>query len=245
MTEFSVETPRHDSARAASKALRNAAVIWFTVTAIGQWLFVAYILGYFGRLIINKGLEGLNSTHLPLGYVPGDPVGNAEITAHVLLAAVIIGGGTLQLIPAIRFRFPTFHRWNGRIYMGLAVIVSIAGLYMMWIRGGGSLIGDFITHLGTSISGVLILIFAFMALRAAQKRDFVVHRRWALRLFMVVSTVWFIRLMTFGWIMATGGIGIEFKTFTGPFVSVASYVQWCYRFYYLSSISGDRNMQVH
>jgi hypothetical protein len=39
-----------------------------------------------------------------------------------------------------------------------------------------------------------------------------------LRLFMVVSAVWFIRLGFRVWVFLTGGIGIDDDSFSGPFV---------------------------
>src|SRR5690606_36619009 len=40
--------------------------------------------------------------------------------------------------------------------------------------------------------------------------DFVRHRRWALRLFMVVSAVWFVRLGIYGSFQLANLVGIEF-----------------------------------
>ena len=40
-----------------------------------------------------------------------------------------------------------------------------------------------------------------------------------MRLFMVVSAVWFFRIGMMFWFMTTGGIGIDVETFTGPFIT--------------------------
>jgi len=85
---------------------------------------------------------------------------------------------------------PAFHRWNGRVYMVSAFSVSLAGLYMMWFRGT---VGGFSQHLAQSLDAVLIMLFAVIALRYAMARDFKAHRRWALRLYLVVSASLFIR----------------------------------------------------
>jgi hypothetical protein len=55
-----------------------------------------------------------------------------------------------------------------------------------------------------------------MALRYAISREIRTHRRWALRLFMAASAVWFYRVGLMAWMMLTGGAGIDFETFTGP-----------------------------
>ena len=40
-----------------------------------------------------------------------------------------------------------------------------------------------------------------------------------MRLFMVVSAVWFFRIGLMFWFLATGGIGIDTETFEGPFLT--------------------------
>jgi hypothetical protein len=52
--------------------------------------------------------------------VPGDTAGNVAFGTHVLVAAVIVFGGTLQLIPHIRTRAISFHRWK----WGLSLTVT-------------------------------------------------------------------------------------------------------------------------
>ena len=49
--------------------------------------------------------------------------------------------------------------------------------------------------ISVSINGVLIVIFAAITLRYAMARKIDVHQRWALRTFMVVSGVWFLRVI--------------------------------------------------
>jgi hypothetical protein len=232
MSERIAYTSQHNPARFAGfvlepdKALKAAAKFWFLMTIIGQWIFVYYILAYYGVLTWQGGVAAFAETHLPGGYIAGDTVGNFAVVSHVFLAVIVTGFGSLQLVPQIRARFPAFHRWNGRVFMTTAVVISIAGLYMTWIRAGGSSLGNFSTQMGVSISGVLVLIFAALALRYAIARDIKTHRRWALRLFMVVSTVWFSRLMLWGWVLLTGGVGIDFKTFTGPTLVIVNFAQW-------------------
>jgi len=151
-------------------------------------------------------------------------MGNFAVVLHVGSAVVIMLAGAVQLIPGVRNRFPVFHRWNGRIYTLTAVSLSIAGLYMTWIRGS---VGDIFQHLGSSLNAVLIMLSAAMALRYALARDFKTHRRWALRLFLVASASWFLRLMFFLSLLLFGPVGFDPTTFRGPlltFLSFASYL---------------------
>ena len=77
------------------------------------------------------------------------------VGSHLLLAAIIIIGGPLQIIPKVREYAPTFHRWNGRLYILTAFIISLSGLYMVWIRGS---IGGMIQHISISINAFLIIL---------------------------------------------------------------------------------------
>lgn len=196
---------------------------WFVTAALGHWIFLAYILAALFPPLAQQGLEGLDELQLTGGFREGDLAGNIAAAAHVLLAAIIIGGGPLQLIPAIRARFPAFHRALGRSYLVAAVMSSVAGLYMVWTRGT---VGGLVNYLGITLDAILILVFAALALRFAVARNIRTHRRWALRLFMAASAVWFFRVGLMGWVMLTGGAGIDFETFTGPVPSVLTFAQY-------------------
>jgi tetratricopeptide (TPR) repeat protein len=139
-------------------------------------------------------------------------------------AVLIIVSGAIQLVPQVRTRAPSLHRWNGRLYMVAAFTVSIAGLYMLWVRGS---VGDIASRLGNSLNAVLIMLCAAMALRHAMARDFKTHRRWALRLFLVVSGVWFFRVgLALSFLLYKGPFGFDPTTFRGPFLTFLSYAAY-------------------
>ncbi|KCZ93761.1 DUF2306 domain-containing protein [Hyphomonas johnsonii] len=184
-------------------ALKAASIFWFITVVIGQSLFVAYILSLYGGPTVTGHFEGWSrNTGLFNGYVAGDFTGNAMFGAHMMGAALITLGGTLQLIPQIRTHARTFHRWNGRVYMVTACVMALGGLYLVWVRGGYFHIPG---ALAISLNAVLILAFAFLTLKHAIARNIAVHQRWALRLFIVVSGVWFIRVGLMGWIIINQG----------------------------------------
>jgi uncharacterized membrane protein len=190
--------------------------MWFLAAALGQWIFTFYVAYQYVPALTQNGLPGLENTSLPDGYVPNDIIGNLAIAFHVLVAIVIIGSGPLQLMPQVRNRFPLFHRHVGRVYITLASITSIAGFYLVWARG---VPGGMAGHFAISLDAVLILLFGGLAMYFAVKRQIDRHRRWAMRLFMAVSAVWFFRIGLMFWFMTTGGIGIDPKTFEGPFIT--------------------------
>ncbi|MGD9563708.1 MAG: DUF2306 domain-containing protein [Pyrinomonadaceae bacterium] len=209
--------------RFATKALRAAAGTWFVTAVIGQLIFVYYLLGLYGRGALRGDFEVLSKV-MPHGYVPGDTFGNLAVFAHVLLAVVVTLGGALQLTPQVRNRFPAFHRWNGRVYLTVVVATSLIGLYMVWFRGS---VGDLSQHLGISLDAVLILAFSALALRTAMNRKLADHRRWALRLFLVSSAVWFFRISLMFWLVINQGpAGFDPDTFTGPFLTFLSFADY-------------------
>jgi len=141
------------------------------------------------------------------------------------MAALVTFAGLLQLTPQIRAHFPAFHRWVGRSYMVVAVLASTSALYLNVIRGGTP--GGFLQHATIDADAILILIFAALALRYALARNFVTHRRWAIRLFLAVSGVWFFRASVFFWILINRGpVGFNPHTFEGPALTVLGFVAY-------------------
>ncbi len=211
------------SAPSARKALELAANVWFIAAVFGQWLFASYLILFYGGTAARGELH-LWTEKLTHGYVPGDSVGNAAVAAHLLLAVIVMLLGSLQLIPQIRARLPAFHRWSGRVYLLAVVATSIAGLYMLFVHGT---VGGVVLQIAQSLDAFLILVFAAVALRAAMQRDFKTHRRWALRLFMVVSAVWFFRVGLMLWLVIhQAPVGFDPNTFTGPFVTFIAFAQY-------------------
>lgn len=206
----------------AEKALSIAARLWFVVAVAGQWMFAYYIAALYG----GSALRGdWTAWQKRMGHGQGPAaLGNAAMAVHLFLAGVILLGGPLQLIPQLRRRLPKFHRWNGRLYVLALFIATIAALYMVWFRGT---VGDFPQHIGVSLDAVLIMIFAVAAVRYAIARDFKTHRRWALRLFIVVNGVWFFRVGMMLWLVINRGpAGFDPKTFTGPFLTFWSFANY-------------------
>ena len=205
-------------------ALEAAGTCWFLVAVPGQWIFVVYIVAYYGGALVagDYGRWGKFLTH---GLVPGDHVGNLALALHLATAALITGLGPLQLVPQIRSRWPRLHRWSGRVYLVTVLLVSSSALYLVWVRNE-RVAGDLLQHLGISLDASLILICGALALRAALARRFASHRRWATRLYLVVSGVWFFRVGLMFWLIVNRGpVGFDLKTFQGPFLDCLSFAE--------------------
>jgi uncharacterized membrane protein len=207
----------------ADTALKAAARLWFVVTVFGQLVFAFAVASFYGLTAL-RGDYHAWSKFISRGHVSGDTMGNFAVAMHVTSAVVVMLAGAIQLVPQVRNRFPVFHRWNGRVYMLTAVALSIAGLYMTWIRGS---VGDLPQHIGATLNAVLIWFCAAMALGYALARDFKTHRRWALRLFLVASAAWFLRLALFLTLLVfKGPFGFDPVTFRGPFLTIMTFAQY-------------------
>jgi uncharacterized membrane protein len=214
-------TNRLELSSVADSALKAAARFWFAVTVVGQVVFGFTVASFYTLTALRGDYHKWNFTN---GYVPGISMGNTAVVMHVASAAFVMFAGAVQLVPQIRNRFPVFHRWNGRIYILTAVTLSVAGLYMTWIRGS---VGDLSVHLGSTLNAVLIWLCGGMALCYALARDLKTHRRWALRFFLVVSASWFFRIGFFlSFLIFKGPFGFDPTTFRGPFLTFMTFAQY-------------------
>jgi uncharacterized membrane protein len=211
--------------RSAGKLLTRAATTWFAAALIGQLIFSLYISLQYGGAMLTGETERWNRV-MPKGYVPGDTIGNAAIAAHVLLAVLIMLGGAMQLLPAIRRRVPALHRWVGRTYIVAVSLASVSGLYMIWWRGG---VGDLPQHIAISLNAVILVTCAMLAWRRARARDFSSHRQWALRAYLAANGVFFFRLGLFLWLIVNQGpAGFDPETFSGPFLTALAFAVYVF-----------------
>jgi hypothetical protein len=218
-----VSQQRRSLPNLAGSILKVAVGFWFGVAVVGQLMFAFTVASFYGMAGARGDFRAFNKG-MAHGYVAGDAMGNFAVAMHLLSAVIIILAGVIQLIPQIRECAPAFHRWNGRLYILAAFTISLAGLYMMWGRGT---VGDLAQHLGQSLNAVLIMLCAVMALRYAMARDLKTHRRWALRLYLVVSASLFIRAGLFlSLFLHPGGFGFDPVTFRGPFLTFLSFAQY-------------------
>ena len=203
------------SARPARRTdwLGRSATFCYLAIAAGQLLFVAFILLFYYPSTLSGDFAAWNDKPLIKGFVAGDTAGNLFFAVHVLMAAIITFGGLVQLVPAIRGRWPAVHRWNGRLYLVSELSLALGGLWLTWVRETWL---NYIGAIGITLDALLITGFAALAWQAARHRQYADHRRWAIRLFAVASAVWFMRVGYMAWGLASGGAGIG-KAMDGPF----------------------------
>lgn len=208
------QTLRGGAPDLSSRALTLAAGLWVGTTAAGLVVFAGYIAALYAWGLATGDLDRWNAV-LPAGhgYVPGDVRGNLALGLHVFAAIAVALCGAIQLIPAVRRRAPRLHRWSGRVFLTLGVGAALSGALIALTRG--PVAGPYMAA-GNLLDAVLVLIFASIAWRAARRRVFDQHRRWALRAFIVVFGVWYYRLLMMLWFAAQGGPVGHTDAFDGP-----------------------------
>jgi hypothetical protein len=204
-------------------ALRIAAGFWFAVAFVGQVLF-AFSTALFYSMTALRGDMVVWNKHLAHGYTAGDPIGNAALITHIVSAVFLVCSGTIQFVPAIRRQAPVFHRWNGRVYIFTAFGLAAAGLYLLISRGNAT---TPLQEFGAAVLAVLVMLCATMALRFALKRDFATHRRWAWRLYLLVSSALFIRSGVALAAMIVSGTGaFDVAALKGSFLTFLTFGQY-------------------
>src|SRR6476659_1653303 len=97
----------------AAIALQAAVRLWFAVAVVGQLMFAFTVASFYGMAGLRGDLRVWNKG-MAHGYVSGDTMGNFAVGVHLVSAVIVILAGVIQLIPQIRERAPSLHRWNGR-----------------------------------------------------------------------------------------------------------------------------------
>jgi hypothetical protein len=203
------------SVLSASKRLNYSVRALFSVGLIGQLAFAVYILLFYGGSALMGNWDSWTEAMIH-GFLEGDFWGNTALLMHIFLAFFITAGGPLQFVKVLREKGSTFHKWNGRIYILTALIISIGALYMVWARE--ATVGGQLGRIAISLNALLIILFGILTWRTALHKKFVAHRKWAIRTFIVVSGVWFFRIGFGTWFLLTNfnAYGVT-SDLTGPF----------------------------
>lgn len=101
------------------------------------------------------------------------------IYTHMVAAAVALALGPFQFSTRLRRRYPRLHRWMGRLYLGVGVLVGgMAGLYISQFAFGG-----IAARLGFASLAVCWLLTGLCAFLAARRGAVEQHRKWMVRNF--------------------------------------------------------------
>jgi uncharacterized membrane protein len=126
----------------------------------------------------------------------------AAIMAHVFASSVALLLGPLQFLPGLRARWPALHRWSGRAYLGIGVLIGgVSGLLMAQVAYGG-LVG----RLGFACLALAWLLSGARAYAAIRAGDIGTHQRWMIRNFALSFAAVTLRL----WLPGSVALGVAF-----------------------------------
>ncbi|NVK21208.1 MAG: DUF2306 domain-containing protein [Kangiellaceae bacterium] len=185
---------------------------------IGLWLFAYYLLFYYIHPSLTKGLSSWQDLRLPNGYIPGDPIGNSIVAIHIYTGFIVSVIGPLQFSSYIRLSDPALHKNLGRLFLVSAILASLAGLYMVWVREHN---GTITQAISISFGGLLTLIFSYFAWRYAKARYIKRHQVFALLVFCTANSAWFLRIGYQFWnYLRLGKIGHDSSVFAGKYFTL-------------------------
>ena len=195
-------------------------VVWVSALLFGLYIFIFYFVGALvGDISLwNEGLPGL--------YDQDTQTANIGIGAHFAAGSIILMLGSIQLINRVRLKYPSVHRWLGRLYVLASLVTAIGGLAFIFTKGT---IGGTVMDIGFTGYGVLTFLAALATIYYARQRDFDRHRAWAIRLYALAIGSWIYRMDYGFWFLFTDGLG-HTRHFNGTFDYVMDF------FFYLPNL---------
>jgi uncharacterized membrane protein len=160
------------------------------------WI-VAFFLAFIGIAMIVRRtfflVPVLNGSYVPTPPPSGMPyfpeegfVNNPLLTLlHILPALLFIVLGLLQFTKSVRAKYPTFHRWNGRVLLLLGAAIGISGIVM----GFKMAISGISETAATIFFGTLFLFSLAKAFVLIRQGKIDLHREWMIRAFAIGMAV--------------------------------------------------------
>lgn len=114
----------------------------------------------------------------------------ASIYTHVFTAALALALGPFQFSARLRERNLRLHRWLGRLYLGVGVLLGgLSGLFMSQHAQGGM-----VAKLGFASLSLCWIVTGIAAYAAARRKDIASHRQWIARNFALTLAAVSLRL---------------------------------------------------
>ena len=175
-------------------------------------IFGVYIIAFYGASIPRDTMARWND-HLPSLYESSTPLATATIGTHFLTGALLLVLGPVQLVSELRRRWPSVHRWLGRLYVASSGVTGLGGLGFILAKGT---VGGPVMNVGFAFYGVLMVVAAVETFRQGYARRLPQHRAWGIRLFALVIGSWLYRIEYGFWLPLTHSLG-HTHSFTGFF----------------------------
>lgn len=102
------------------------------------------------------------------------------MVGHMSLGAVCLLLGPFQFLQIIRWKWPSIHRWTGRVYVISALLCSLLGEVFIFLKGF-ILVGGVNMGIAFFVAGFAFGLTAFLTAFYARRGQWVRHRNWAIR----------------------------------------------------------------
>jgi uncharacterized membrane protein len=156
-----------------------------------------FVLAYAARYLIRWDEATYGSFWPRLGY----------FVPHLLGGLVAIVAGPLQFWPRIRSSHPKVHRITGRVYLTGILVGAVGGISLALTTRGPVAYAA-----GLFALSVAWLLTASLAFYAIKQRDFVQHKEWMIRSYVVTFSFVTFRLVTD--VLGYLGIGEQMVNYT-------------------------------
>ena len=167
--------------------------LWLFILAIGAYFLLVYVAPYLVQW--NEATYG--SFWPRLGY----------FVPHILGGLVAIVAGPFQFWPRIRTRHPKIHRVTGRLYLSGILVGALAGIGLAVTTRG-----PLPYAAGLFALSIAWLVTSSLAFFAIKRRDFVQHKEWMIRSYVVTFSFVTFRLGTD--VLSYFGIGEQMVNYT-------------------------------
>jgi uncharacterized membrane protein len=173
--------------------MRHAKFVALVVLSLGV---AGYAVGVYGFLPLGVGVHPAMRAAFESH--------RAAILVHIFASVVALALGPFQFSAKMRIRHLALHRWLGRLYLGVGVLVGgLAGLFMAFHAFGGSA-----ARVGFAFLALAWLYTGSCAYLAIRAGNAVAHRRWMVRNFALTFAAVTLRL----WLPASIVLGASFET---------------------------------
>ncbi|HEX4543238.1 MAG TPA: DUF2306 domain-containing protein [Candidatus Acidoferrum sp.] len=108
---------------------------------------------------------------------------------HIIPGFLFMVLGPLQFVKNIRSRYPTFHRWSGRVLVVSGLIIGFTAIWMSLTMS----IGGVNQAAATLLFAILFLFSLVKAFLHIRRREIPQHREWMLRAYAIGLAVATIR----------------------------------------------------
>ena len=175
-----------------SFVMRPASFFALTFLSLGVAGYAVFVYGFLplGR-VLHPDMRATFETY------------RVGIHAHVFASVIALVLGPFQFSARLRSKRPALHRWMGRLYLGIGVLIGgLAGLFMASHAFGGV-----VSRLGFGALAVAWIYTGLLAYLAIRAKDIASHRRWMVRNFSLTFAAVTLRL----WLPASFVSGIPFE----------------------------------